>query len=59
MIKAESLEDLYDWKTALENALAQAPSTGSATGQNGILKNDKAEAANGSVEQCMVFFFHI
>ncbi|XP_006472495.2 rho GTPase-activating protein REN1 isoform X2 [Citrus sinensis] len=50
-LKAESLEDLYDWKTALENALAQAPSTGSATGQNGILKNDKAEAANGSVEQ--------
>ncbi|XP_044510610.1 rho GTPase-activating protein REN1 isoform X2 [Mangifera indica] len=50
-LKAENLEDLYEWKTALENALAQAPSTASVMGQNGILKNDQAESPNGSLEQ--------
>lgn len=57
VLKAETLDDLYEWKTALENALAQAPSTASAMGQNGILKNDQAEAADGISEQCMLFFF--
>lgn len=51
-LQAETLEDLYEWKAALENALAQAPSTGHA---NGILKNDKIEPNNGSSEPCMLF----
>ncbi|XP_023001914.1 rho GTPase-activating protein REN1 isoform X2 [Cucurbita maxima] len=46
-LKAETLEDLYEWKAALENALAQAPSSANA---NGILKNDKMEPNNGSSE---------
>ncbi|CAK9312995.1 unnamed protein product [Citrullus colocynthis] len=46
-LKAETLEDLYEWKAALENALAQAPSTAHA---NGILKNDKIESNDGSSE---------
>ncbi|XP_044474768.1 rho GTPase-activating protein REN1-like isoform X2 [Mangifera indica] len=50
-LKAETLDDLYEWKTALENALAQAPSTASVMGQNGICNNDQAETPNGSIEQ--------
>ncbi|XP_021903396.1 rho GTPase-activating protein REN1, partial [Carica papaya] len=50
-LKAETLEDLYEWKTALENALSQAPSASHAMGQNGILRNDQADAANGSSEK--------
>ncbi|XP_011649700.1 rho GTPase-activating protein REN1 [Cucumis sativus] len=46
-LKAETLEDLYEWKAALENALAQAPSTAHG---NGILKNDKIESNDGSSE---------
>lgn len=52
MLQAETLEDLYEWKAALENALAQAPSTAHA---NGILKNDKIESNDGSSETCMPF----
>ena len=52
MLQAETLEDLYEWKAALENALAQAPSSANA---NGILKNDKMEPNNGSSETCMLF----
>ncbi|MED6194292.1 hypothetical protein PIB30_027136, partial [Stylosanthes scabra] len=33
-LKAETTEDLYEWKTALENALAQAPSANNVTEQN-------------------------
>ncbi|KAJ0025588.1 hypothetical protein Pint_08449 [Pistacia integerrima] len=47
-LKAENLEDLYEWKTALENALAQAPSTASVMGQKGIFKNDQAETPNAN-----------
>ncbi|KAM1777569.1 hypothetical protein ACFX11_044225 [Malus domestica] len=51
-LKAETLEDLHEWKTALENALAQAPSGGGhAMGQNGTLGNDKTEAVDGSADQ--------
>ncbi|KDP41464.1 hypothetical protein JCGZ_15871 [Jatropha curcas] len=50
-LKAETSEDLYEWKTALENALAQAPSACLAMGQNGIFKNDQLEGANDSPEQ--------
>ncbi|RVW65610.1 Rho GTPase-activating protein REN1 [Vitis vinifera] len=54
-LKAETLEDLYEWKAALENALSQAPSAALVMGQNGVLKNDQAEAVDGSTEQCMLF----
>ncbi|XP_027905101.1 rho GTPase-activating protein REN1-like [Vigna unguiculata] len=33
-LKAETMEDLYEWKTALENALALAPSATNGTEQN-------------------------
>ncbi|KAL7595393.1 hypothetical protein Lser_V15G31034 [Lactuca serriola] len=50
-LKAETLEDLHEWKTALEEALANAPTAGTGIGQNGITKNDKGENADGSHEQ--------
>ncbi|XP_011014130.1 PREDICTED: rho GTPase-activating protein REN1-like isoform X2 [Populus euphratica] len=50
-LKAESSEDLYEWKTALENALAQAPSASLVMGQNGFFQNDQADGTDGSLEQ--------
>ncbi|XXG77190.1 hypothetical protein AAC387_Pa08g1387 [Persea americana] len=65
-LKAETLEDLYEWKDALENALAQAPSGAAAldhtlaqtsggsllTGQSGVLLQDDAvDTIEGSFEQ--------
>ncbi|XP_057975106.1 rho GTPase-activating protein REN1 isoform X2 [Malania oleifera] len=50
-LKAETLEDLHEWKTALENALAQAPSAALVVGQNGIFRNDQADVIDGSLEQ--------
>uniref|UniRef100_A0A6N2M6A6 Rho-GAP domain-containing protein n=1 Tax=Salix viminalis TaxID=40686 RepID=A0A6N2M6A6_SALVM len=37
-LKAETSEDLYEWKTALEHALAQAPSAALVIGHNGIFR---------------------
>lgn len=48
------MEDLYEWKNALDAALAQAPSATLVMGQNGILRNDQTAATGGSMEQCMV-----
>ncbi|KAJ8748089.1 hypothetical protein K2173_004092 [Erythroxylum novogranatense] len=48
---AETMEDLYEWKTALENALAQAPNTAIVMGQNGILKNEQIDGTDGSTEK--------
>ncbi|XP_031386516.1 rho GTPase-activating protein 7 isoform X2 [Punica granatum] len=50
-LKAETLEDLYEWKTALEHALAQAPSAALVMGHNGIFRNDPNEAMDGSFNQ--------
>jgi hypothetical protein len=50
VLQAETLEDLYEWKAALENALAQAPSAGLVMGQNGIFRNDQTD---NSLDQCM------
>lgn len=50
------MEDLHEWKDALENALAQAPSAALVMGQNGIFKNDQPDATDGSLEQCMFPF---
>uniref|UniRef100_A0A1J3IVF3 Rho GTPase-activating protein REN1 n=4 Tax=Noccaea caerulescens TaxID=107243 RepID=A0A1J3IVF3_NOCCA len=50
-LKADTMEDLQDWKAALENALTQAPSASHVMGQNGIFRNDHAEAPAGVDEQ--------
>ncbi|KAI5673759.1 hypothetical protein M9H77_14123 [Catharanthus roseus] len=50
-LKAETSEDLYDWKTALEQALAQAPSAALVMGQNGIFRNDASDTIDGSFHQ--------
>jgi len=54
MLQAETLEDLNEWKTALENALAEAPNAALVMGQNGIFRSDQAVAPDGSLEQCML-----
>lgn len=51
-VQAESSEDLYEWKTALEHALAQAPSAALVMGNNGIFRNDATDAIEGSF-QCL------
>ncbi|KAI4389816.1 hypothetical protein MLD38_001998 [Melastoma candidum] len=50
-LKAETLEDLNEWKEALEDALSQAPSAALVTGQNGILQNNQSGTADGSPGQ--------
>ncbi|KAK8520599.1 hypothetical protein V6N13_030956 [Hibiscus sabdariffa] len=50
-LKAETSEDLHEWKTALEHALAQAPSASLVMGHNGIFRNDTADAIEGSFYQ--------
>ncbi|XP_044481885.1 rho GTPase-activating protein 7 isoform X2 [Mangifera indica] len=50
-LKAETAEDLYEWKTALEHALAQAPSAALAMGHNGIFRNDTNDTTEGSFYQ--------
>ncbi|XP_023633803.1 rho GTPase-activating protein REN1 [Capsella rubella] len=50
-LKADTMEDLYEWKAALENALTQAPSASHVMGQNGIFRNDHAEPAAGVDEK--------
>ncbi|XP_060197224.1 rho GTPase-activating protein 7-like isoform X4 [Lycium barbarum] len=51
-LKAESSEDLYEWKTALEHALAQAPSAALVMGHDGIFRNDTSDSFEGSFHQC-------
>ncbi|XP_059279639.1 rho GTPase-activating protein REN1 isoform X1 [Lycium ferocissimum] len=50
-LKAETSEDLLEWKTALEEALANAPSAALVMGQNGIFRNDQANAVDVSLEE--------
>ncbi|XP_009624924.1 rho GTPase-activating protein 7-like isoform X2 [Nicotiana tomentosiformis] len=50
-LKAETLEDLYEWKTALEHALAHAPSAALVMGHNGIFRNDTGDSIEGSFHQ--------
>lgn len=50
--QAETLEDLYEWKIALEQALAQAPSAALVMGHNGIFRNDANDTIDGSFHQC-------
>jgi hypothetical protein len=51
-LKAETSEDLFEWKTALEQALAQAPSAALVMGHNGIFRNDTTDSIEGSFHQC-------
>ncbi|CAN8252351.1 unnamed protein product [Cochlearia groenlandica] len=50
-LKAETYEDLYEWKTALEQALAQAPNAALIMGHNGIFRAETNEASEGSFHQ--------
>ncbi|KAH6772022.1 Rho GTPase activation protein with PH domain-containing protein [Perilla frutescens var. frutescens] len=50
-LKAETLEDLHEWKTALEEALSNAPNAALVTGQNGMFKNDQLNAGDASLDQ--------
>ncbi|XP_057774839.1 rho GTPase-activating protein REN1 [Salvia miltiorrhiza] len=50
-LKAETLEDLHEWKAALEEALSNAPNAALVTGQNGMFKNDQSNAADTSSDQ--------
>ncbi|XP_043721739.1 rho GTPase-activating protein 7-like isoform X2 [Telopea speciosissima] len=50
-LKAESSEDLYEWKAALEQALAQAPNAALVIGHNGIFRNDTNDTIEGSFKQ--------
>lgn len=50
-LKAETSEDLIEWKTALEHALSQAPNAALVMGQNGIFRNDTTDSTEGSFYQ--------
>ncbi|KAJ7960548.1 Rho GTPase-activating protein 7 [Quillaja saponaria] len=50
-LKSETSEELYEWKTALELALAQAPSAALVMGHNGIFRNDTNDSIEGSFHQ--------
>ncbi|OIW16569.1 hypothetical protein TanjilG_17742 [Lupinus angustifolius] len=50
-LKAETTEDLYEWKNALEDALAQAPSAGNVNGENGDFNNDQFDSLDLSLDQ--------
>ncbi|KAL3625795.1 Rho GTPase-activating protein 6 [Castilleja foliolosa] len=50
-LKAETTEDLYVWKTALENALAQAPNAALVMGHNEIFRTDTNDTIEGSFHQ--------
>nr|GLL48128.1 rho GTPase-activating protein REN1-like isoform X2 [Ipomoea trifida] len=45
-LKAETLEDLLEWKTALDEALANAPSAALMVGQNGVFQANGADASS-------------
>ncbi|KAG8660263.1 rho GTPase-activating protein 7 isoform X1 [Manihot esculenta] len=50
-LKAETSEDLYEWKTALEHALSQAPSAALVMGHDGIFRGDTNDPIEGSFHQ--------
>ncbi|KAL5558521.1 hypothetical protein UlMin_034732 [Ulmus minor] len=52
-LKAETLEDLHEWKAALENALSQAPSACHMMG-NGFFRNDQIDSADGCLDHCTI-----
>lgn len=50
-LKAETTEDLYEWKTALENVLAHAPSATNVMGQSGIFRSYQADSLDIYLDQ--------
>ncbi|MFS8007512.1 putative Rho GTPase activation protein [Helianthus anomalus] len=50
-LKAETSEDLHEWKTALEHALAHAPNAALVVGQNRIFRNDTTDSNEQSFHQ--------
>ncbi|KAF5471117.1 hypothetical protein F2P56_011580 [Juglans regia] len=50
-LKAETSEDLCQWKTALEHALAQAPCANPVMEYNRIFRNDTNDSVDGSLQQ--------
>ncbi|KAI3806693.1 hypothetical protein L1987_22607 [Smallanthus sonchifolius] len=50
-LKAETTEDLNEWKAALDEALANAPRASPKAGSTGTLKNEKGDTTDGSPEQ--------
>lgn len=50
-LKAETMEDLHEWKAALEEALSNAPNAALVTGQNGMFKNEQSNTADASSDQ--------
>ncbi|KAM0037810.1 putative Rho GTPase activation protein [Helianthus debilis subsp. tardiflorus] len=50
-LKAETSEDLHEWKTALEHALAHAPNAALVIGQNRIFRNDTTDSNEQSFHQ--------
>ncbi|CAL4921837.1 unnamed protein product [Urochloa decumbens] len=50
-LKAETTEDLNEWRSALENALAHAPNVVNTAGQHPIVSTDVTEPAEAVVEQ--------
>ncbi|XP_052187747.1 rho GTPase-activating protein 7-like isoform X2 [Diospyros lotus] len=50
-LKVETLEELYEWKMALEHALAEAPSAALVMGHNGIFRDDANDTIDGSSHQ--------
>ncbi|BBN19325.1 protein MpREN [Marchantia polymorpha subsp. ruderalis] len=47
-LKAETMEDLEEWKIALDRALAAAPNADLVMGHNGIFRNDSIDTVEGS-----------
>lgn len=56
--QAETLEDLHEWKAALEEALANAPNA-ALVGQKGIFRNDQSNGADVSSEQRMLSYVNV
>ena len=50
--QAETMEELNEWRSALESALAQAPSVANTVGQNPIFSTDVTEPSEAPTEQC-------
>eukprot|EP00250_Pteridium_aquilinum_P012767 c20929_g1_i2 orf=1058-3787(+) len=49
-LKAETLEDLEEWKASLERAISAAPSAELVMGHSGIFKTDSIDAADGAID---------
>lgn len=49
-LKAETSEDLEEWKASLERAISAAPSAELVMGQSGIFKTDSIDAADGPID---------